>query len=96
MKLSKIGEAGRCNPKGAVEKSDILVKAEPNEGQGIQVQLSGKSVVLKQFGRQIEAMLKQAAEDAGVEDVTIVAKDNGALDYTIKARVRAAIARALK
>ena len=89
MKLTKVGEAG------TTESGDIFVTAAPNDGQGVQVQLTGKSVVLKQFGRQIKELLKAAAEAAGVEDTTISAQDNGALDSTITARVRTAIQRAL-
>ena len=45
MKLNKTGEAG------AAESGDILVTVAPSEESGIQIELSGKSVILKQFGR---------------------------------------------
>ena len=80
MKLNKTGEAG------AAESGDILVQ---------KIELSGKSVILKQFGRQIRELIRKTAEENGVENARISAKDNGALDCTIKARVRAAIQRAV-
>ena len=89
MKLTKTGEAG------AADSGDILVSVAPAEEPGIQIELSGKSVILKQFGRQIRELLQKTAAESGVENAKITAKDNGALDFTIKARVRAAIQRAV-
>ena len=89
MKLNKTGEAG------AAESGDILVTVAPAEEPGLQIGLSGKSVILKQFGRQIRELIRKTAEENGVENARISAKDNGALDCTIKARVRAAIQRAV-
>ncbi len=89
MKLNKTGEAG------AAESGDILVTVAPSEESGIQIELSGKSVILKQFGRQIRELIRKTAEENGLENAQISAKDNGALDCTIKARVRAAIQRAV-
>lgn len=89
MKLNKTGEAG------AAESGDILVTVAPSEESGIQIELNGKSVILKQFGRQIRELIRKTAEENGLENARISAKDNGALDCTIKARVRAAIQRAV-
>lgn len=90
MQLTRTGEAGTA------DSGDILVTVAPSQEKGITVDLSGKSVVLKQFGRQIRELLTQTAQKCGIEDAKITAKDNGALDFTIKARVRAAIERATK
>lgn len=89
MKITKTGEAG------AAESSDILVTVSPSDEPGVQVNLTGKSVILKQFGRQIREMIATVAAQAGLEQAKISAQDNGALDCTIKARVRAAIQRAM-
>lgn len=89
MKLTKVGEAG------SADSGDILVTVAPNEAQGIQIELTGKAVILKQFGRQIKETIRKTVEDNGLENVTITAKDNAALDCTIKARVRAALQRAV-
>lgn len=89
MHLSKIGEAG------AAERGDILVTVTPAQEAGIQVELTGKPVILKQFGRQIKELIAETAAKSGVQHALISAKDGGALDCTIKARVRAAIQRAV-
>ena len=89
MKVTKTGEAG------VAESGDILVSVAPGDESGIKVELTGKSVILKQFGRQMKELIRKTAEECGVESAIINAKDNGALDCTIKARVRAAIERAV-
>lgn len=89
MKPSKIGEAG------AAENGDILVTVTPADAPGIEIEVSGKAVILKQFGRQIRELINKTAAECGVENAHISAKDSGALDFTIKARVRAAIRRAV-
>lgn len=86
MTISKTGEAGTA------ESGDILVSVAP--GTGLNVEVTGKPVILKQFGRQIRELIEKTAREAGVTDATITAKDNSSLDFTIKARVRAAIQRA--
>lgn len=53
MKLNKTGEAG------AAESGDILVTVAPAEEPGLQIELSGKSVILKQFGRQIRELIRK-------------------------------------
>lgn len=89
MKITKTAQAG------AQESNDILITVLPNDQGGIQVQLEAKRVILKQFGKQMEQVIRNKVEEMGVEDVTIKAQDKGALDYTIRARVQAALERAL-
>lgn len=89
MKIIKSSEAG------SIDSGDILIHIEPNEGLGIQVELSGKSVVVKQFGKHIEAVIGDMTKQFALEDVTIKAQDNGALDYVIRARMEGAIGRCI-
>jgi citrate lyase subunit gamma (acyl carrier protein) len=89
MKITKSAQAG------AQESNDVLITVNPNEQGGIQVQLETKRVIMRQFGQQMEQVIREKAEEMGVEDVTIKAQDKGALDYTIRARVQAALERAL-
>lgn len=89
MKITKTAQAG------AQESNDILITVLPNEQGGVQVQLEAKGVILKQFGKQMEQVIRDMVEEMGVEDITIKAQDKGALDYTIRARVQAALERAL-
>lgn len=89
INLIRVGQAG------TLESSDIMIIAMPGEqGSGIQIQLS--SPVIKQFGRQIKATIELVSQELGVVDVVIQANDRGALDCTIKARVKAALYRGIK
>ena len=77
---------------GTRESSDIMVTIEPKEEGGIQLELT--SSVMQQFGRQIEAVIRETLKGLGVENALVTAADKGALDCTIKARVNCAAFRA--
>lgn len=77
---------------GSSESNDILIMISPGNGS---VDINLESVVLKQYGDQIENVIRQTLEEEGVGSVKLIAKDKGALDFTIKARVRAAIGRGI-
>lgn len=89
MKITKTAQAG------TQDASDILITVMPNDQGGIQVKLEAKRVILKQFGKQMEQVIRDKVEEMGVEDITVKAQDKGALDYTIRARVQSALERAL-
>lgn len=84
MKLKKEAMAG------TLESNDILITVD--NGEGITIEL--ESSVKKQFGKQIEKVIRETLEKLNVENVKLTAVDKGALDYTIKARVEAACFRA--
>lgn len=86
MELSKIGMAG------TVESGDILVEIERSGNPGVEIQLD--STVMGLYGRQITQVIAETAAECGVDGVRIVASDKGALDCTIRARVKTAILRA--
>lgn len=87
MKLTTTAQAGSEN------KSDVLVTVSPADE--LSVQLQAKSIILRQFGAQIEAVVRQAAREEGVDGACIQVKDGGgALDFAIRARVRCALRRA--
>lgn len=75
---------------GSVESNDILVMISKGEGN-IQIEL--ESVVEKQFGEDIKKVIHDTLVEEGISDAKVIAKDKGALDFTIKARVRACIKR---
>lgn len=77
---------------GTMESNDIYVMLQPNEGAGIKVEL--ESPVMKQFGKRIEEVILETLKSLDVKDVLVVAKDRGALDYTIRARIETAVKRA--
>ena len=75
---------------GTLESSDCLVTVEP--GEGLHLDLS--SSVMNQYGRQIKATVLGNQERLGVKDASVTVVDKGALDCTIRARVKTAILRA--
>lgn len=85
MRLTKTGNSG------TLESSDISITMNPIEGDDIVVNLS--SVVIEQFGEHIEVLIKNQIKKLGVEGVEVTAKDRGALDCTIIARVQTAVSR---
>ena len=79
---------------GTMESSDIMVRIEPSEHEGIELTL--ESAVMQQFGKQIERVIKDTLKELGVASAVVNAVDKGALDCTIAARVSAAAYRAAK
>jgi citrate lyase subunit gamma (acyl carrier protein) len=77
---------------GTLESSDITIQIEKNEGNGIELEL--KSTVENQFGKQIKKVILETLLELGVENAFVLGNDKGALDCTIRARVRTAVSRA--
>ena len=70
---------------GTLESSDCQVTVEPGNGS---VEFNLESAVINQYGNQIRKVVLQTLENLDVKDVKISVVDKGALDCTIKARVR--------
>ena len=80
---------------GLEERGDLVVCLAPGAaGSGIRIEI--ESSVRSMFGDQIRASALEIVEENGLTDLIIAIRDQGALDYAIRARVQAAIARALK
>lgn len=75
---------------GSVESNDILIKVSPGNG----ITLNLESSVIKQYGDDIRNTINEVVSELGVSDVVIDANDKGALDFTIKARVKTALNKA--
>lgn len=75
---------------GTVESNDILIMMSQGEGD-IDIEL--ESIVDKQYGEDIKKVIHDTLVEAGVDNVKVIAKDKGALDFTIRARVKTCIAR---
>jgi len=79
---------------GTFESSDMMVLIEPKEQDGAnKIELS--SNVSKQFGRQIELLITKVLNQYEITGAHVIAKDKGALDPTIEARVETAVKRSL-
>ena len=77
---------------GTLESSDIYVEIAPAQaGSGIVLNLT--SVVMQQFGPEIEAVIRETLEGLAVEDAVLTVSDRGAVDCTIRARVETAVYR---
>lgn len=76
---------------GSVESNDILVKVSP--GTGVTINL--ESSVIKQYGDDIRNTIESVINDLKVTDLVVDATDKGALDFTIKARVKTAVEKAI-
>lgn len=77
---------------GTMESSDIMITLSPRSAPGFEIELD--STVVKQFGRQIRKEIEDTLAEMGVEAAMVKAVDKGALDCTIRARVRTAVCRA--
>ncbi len=76
---------------GTMESSDIMIIIEKNDSD-LTVELS--SVVESLFGDEIRNIIVNTSKEMGLFTGSIKAIDRGALNCTIKARVRTAISRA--
>lgn len=86
MEIKKTGVAG------TMESSDIIVRIEPKDTEGIELEL--ESAVMQQYGRQIEKVIRETLAELGVTKAYVNAVDKGALDCTVAARTSAAAYRA--
>lgn len=77
---------------GTLESNDIYIQVEP--AQGINIEL--RSTVQEQFGDDIRDVILSTLNELNVKNVFLKAEDKGAIDYTIIARVKAAIQRGTK
>lgn len=78
---------------GSLESNDILIMISKGEGK-IDIEL--ESVVEKQFGEDIKKVIHDTLVEEGITDAKVIAKDKGALDFTIRARVRACVKRGVE
>ncbi|HWR99100.1 MAG TPA: citrate lyase acyl carrier protein [Prolixibacteraceae bacterium] len=79
---------------GTFESSDVIVLIEPmpkNSGRKIEV----SSTVMQQFGASFRQIVDDMLDQYEMTDIHLIAKDKGALEPTIKARIETAIKRSL-
>lgn len=76
---------------GFEETNDALITVSPQPGLGITIELI--STVQRQYGEHLEALIQKTVKEAGYTDVHVKVLDKGAWDYTLHARVMAALNR---
>lgn len=74
---------------GSAESNDILVIISPSDDLSMDI----SSEVSLQYGSEIEKVILETLKEMGVEKAQVKVEDKGALDFTIKARVEAAVLR---
>ncbi len=74
---------------GSLESNDLMIMIEPSDKPDITL----NSVVKEQYGDKILKAINQVLDEEGVTKANIVIEDKGALDFTIRARMRTAIER---
>ncbi len=74
---------------GSLESNDALITVTPSNVQEIEIE----SIVYDFFHEQIEEVIKTTLKDLGKENLKVICKDKGALDYTIRARLITAVSR---
>ena len=77
---------------GTMESNDIMITVSKPREEGKNT-ITLESIVIQQFGPAIIATIEESLEQFGVGPVHIDAKDRGALECTIRARMEAALLR---
>jgi citrate lyase subunit gamma (acyl carrier protein) len=79
---------------GTFESSDVIFLIEPRpDNSGRKLEIS--STVMQQFGDNFNRIVAEMLDQYDMTDVHLIAKDKGALEPTIKARLETAIKRSL-
>ena len=79
---------------GLDDREDVVVRLIPWEpGSGVELNIESK--VKSMFGDQIRASVFEVLEGYHLTDLKVEIHDRGALDFVIRARLMAAIERAL-
>ena len=79
---------------GTFESSDVIFLIEPlpdNSGRKLEI----SSTVMQQFGESFHQIVVDMLDHYNLTDIHLIAKDKGALEPTIKARLETAIKRSL-
>jgi citrate lyase subunit gamma (acyl carrier protein) len=79
----KIGVAG------SLESNDALITVTEND----KIEIEIESIVYDFFHEQIEKVIIETLKELNIDNLKVVIRDKGALDYTIKARLITAIER---
>jgi citrate lyase subunit beta/citryl-CoA lyase len=86
---AKLAEAG---PRGEDVRSDLNVAIEPRESGGLEITLESR--VEPYYGDAIRDQARQVLGQLDVRNARVALKDEGALPFTIAARIEAAVKRA--
>jgi len=80
---------------GTFESSDVIFLIEPlpdNSGRKLDI----SSTVMQQYGSSFKQIVTKMLDEYQMTDIHLIAKDKGALEPTIKARLETAINRSME
>ena len=80
---------------GSFESSDVIFLIEPlpdNSGRKLEL----FSTVMQQYGLSFNRIVTEMLDEYQMTDIHLIAKDKGALEPTIKARLETAIKRSME
>jgi len=80
---------------GTFESSDVIFLIEPlpdNSGRKLEL----FSTVMQQYGLSFNRIVTEMLDEYQMTDIHLIAKDKGALEPTIKARLETAIKRSME
>ena len=80
---------------GTFESSDVIFLIEPlpdNSGRKLDI----SSTVMQQYGSSFKRIVTEMLDEYQMTDIHLIAKDKGALEPTIKARLETAINRSME
>jgi citrate lyase subunit beta/citryl-CoA lyase len=86
--MSVTGEAGK---RESGVRSDCWIEVEIRDAGGVSIEL--KSKVVGMFGDRIRGLIEDGCRALGVEHATVAVEDQGALPFTLAARLEAAVRR---
>lgn len=72
-----------------MESNDALITVRESD----KLEITIKSIVYDFFHKQIEKVIRETLAELGIDKISVVCEDKGALDYTIKARLTVAVKR---
>jgi len=79
---------------GTFESSDVILLIEPlSQNSGRKIELF--STVLHQYGESFNKIVVEMLDQFEITDIHLIARDKGALEPTIKARLETAIRRSM-
>ena len=82
---------GRAGPLGKDVRSDLCVAVEEQRSGGVDLQVNSK--VDLYYGESIRELTLRVLEELGVEHAVVSIEDQGALPFTISARIETAVRR---
>jgi len=87
--MTRIGEAGKRGPS---VRSDCWIQVELQDSGGLELDLKSKVTIM--YGDRIEGLLREGCEVLGLVDAKVSVEDQGALPFTLAARLETAARRA--